>query len=107
MKSLRGALKVAAAWASLSQTARLIDREQAALIEALTSDERYFPKAIKIGHVDTDVATITIHGGGGNALSIPTGSDVRFSVYGDNYQHGIPGRIIIELGCPVKVGDSE
>jgi hypothetical protein len=69
------------------------------LIQSLTNDPREFPKAVKIGTVHTDVATIRIDGATSEPMVILTGADGGFDVYADSYDEcGLPGRIIIEIG---------
>lgn len=76
----------------------MMDAKAWALIEALTDDPREFPKAVKIGRIETDVATIRIDGGTSEPMEILTGADGGFDVYADSYDdYGLPGRIIIEL----------
>lgn len=75
-----------------------MDKKMRKMIEALTNDPRDFPKAVKIGSVHTDVATLRIDGVTSNPLEIRTGADRSYDIYADSYdEYGLPGRIIIEL----------
>jgi hypothetical protein len=82
----------------LNDAAKVMDEKAWALIEALTNDPREYPKAVKIGTIETDVATIRIDGVTSEPMEIMTGADGGFDVYADSYDDcGLPGRIIIEL----------
>ena len=82
----------------LNDAAKVMDEKAWALIEALTNDPREYPKAVKIGTIETDVATIRIDGVTSEPMEIMTGADGGFDVYADSYDdYGLPGRIIIEL----------
>lgn len=90
------------AMADLTGARKLMDKKMRKMIEALTDDPKGFPKAVKIGAVQTDVATIRIDGVTSKPLEILTGADGSFDIYADSYdEHGVPGRIIIELHRPV------
>lgn len=86
------------AMGELTEAAKLMDKQAWKLIEALTNDPREYPKAVKIGTIETDVATIRIDGVTSEPIEIMTGADGGFDVYADSYDdYGLPGRIIIEL----------
>lgn len=96
---MRELLQAMKAMGELTAVAKLMDAKAWKLIESLTNDPREYPKAVKIGTVGTDVATIRIDGVTSEPLEIRTGSDGGFDVYADSYDDdGIPGRIIIDLG---------
>jgi hypothetical protein len=99
---VREAIELLRAVSNLFQAGKTADNLAWQLIEAITKDERVFPKAVLIGRVHTDVATLKISGVTSKALKICTGADGGYDVYADNYSaHGFPGRIIIEVGHPV------
>ena len=88
--------------AQLTGARELMDKKMRKMIKALTNDPLDFPKAVKIGSVHTDVATIRIDGVTSKPLEILTGADGSYDIYADGYdEHGLPGRIIIELHRPV------
>lgn len=106
-EGLQQAVKIATtmvqAMKMLGKYDRALGLDSWKLIEALTKDPRDFPKAVLIGTVDTDVATIRIDGLTSEPIQIQTGADGTYSVYGDNYSDdGLPGRIIIEIQHPVS-----
>lgn len=85
-----------------------MDKKMRKMIEALTHDPRDFPKAVKIGSVHTDVATLRIDGVTSKPLEILTGADGSYDIYADSYdEYGLPGRIIIELSRPVISENAE
>lgn len=86
----------------LTEETRKVDDSAWKLVDALTRDQKRFPKAVLLGSVLTDIAEITIDGGSSNPIKIRTGADGDYAVYADNYQDGLPGRIIIEIAHPVK-----
>lgn len=100
--TLKRAAQLADAICSLTEQTRKIDDESWKLVSALTRDDRQFPKAVLLGSVLTDIAEITIDGGSSKPIKIRTGADGDYAVYADNYQDGLPGRIIIEIAHPVK-----
>lgn len=86
------------AMAELTDAVKMMDEKAWQLIESLTNDPREYPKAVKIGTIETDVATIRIDGVTSGPMEILTGADGGFDVYADSYDdYGLPGRIIIEL----------
>ena len=86
------------AMGELTDAAKLMDAKAWKLIESLTNDPREYPKAVKIGTIETDVATIRIDGVTSEPMEILTGADGDYDVYADSYDdYGLPGRIIIEL----------
>lgn len=96
------------AMAELTDARKLMDKKMRKMIEALTNDPKDFPKAVKIGAVHTDVATIRIDGVTSKPLEILTGADGSYDIYADGYdEHGLPGRIIIELHRPVISENAE
>lgn len=100
--TVRNAMDLVAALMSMHNIEQKLDSGSWKLIAALTKCRRYFPKAVLLGRVHTDVATLRIDGVTSGPLEIQTGSDGSYEVYADNYcEHGFPGRIIIEIGHPV------
>lgn len=95
---LREVLNLLRAITDLTNAEKRMNSGAYKLIQSLTDDPREFPKAVKIGTVHTDVATIRIDGVTSEPLEIRTGSDGGFDVYADSYDDcGLPGRIIIEI----------
>lgn len=84
------------------EAARKLDDATWRLLGTLTRDKKVFPKAVLLGSVLTDIAELTIDGGSSEPIKIRTGADGHYNVFADNYQDGIPGRIIIEIAHPVK-----
>ena len=105
--TLKRACKLAAAVCGQTEQTRKIDAEAWKLVGALTRDDRKFPKAVLLGSVLTDIAELTIDGGSSQLIKIRTGADGDYAVYADNYQDGLPGRIIIEIAHPVKKENAE
>ena len=101
--ALQSAARLSDALFSLTAQARTIDAEAVQIIGALTKCPKRFPKAALLGMVNTEIATLRVSGGAGSKpITIRTGADGEYAVYADNYQDGLPGRIIIEIAHPVK-----
>lgn len=105
-EALGHALEIMKVGIEMSRCREKLEDKSWDLIVALTNDPRDFPKAAKIGSVDTDVATIRIDGVTSEPIEIMTGADGSYDVFADNYdEYGLPGRIIIEIHRAVRPGN--
>jgi hypothetical protein len=106
-EAMRHALEIMKAGLEMGRCREKLEDRSWALIVALTNDPRDFPRAVKIGSVDTDVATIRIDGVTSEPIEIMTGADGSYDVFADNYdEYGLPGRIIIEIHRAVRPENS-